>query len=103
MAHDGAWTRGAQTTPFAAVILSGAVWFTCELPREVETPAPALNMTGLMNTLKPRGQQKGRRERRPRINAGSTYCRLVVFFLPLPKLVSTDAPMLDSICLAASA
>jgi len=27
-----------------------------KLPREVETPAPALNMTGLMNTLKPRGQ-----------------------------------------------
>ena len=33
-----------------------------------------------------------------------SYCRFdVVFFLDFPKLVSTDAPMLASICLAASA
>ena len=32
------------------------------------------------------------------------YCRFdVVFFLDFPKLVSTEAPMLASICLAASA
>src|SRR5579864_5775080 len=33
----------------------------------------------------------------------SVYCRLVVFFRVLPKLVSTEAPMVPSICLAASA
>jgi hypothetical protein len=49
-------------------------------------------------------KNKGRRERRPGWLSRQNYCRFdVVFFLDFPKLVSTDAPMLASICLAASA